>query len=147
MSCSFPRTVFLRSISEIKRAVSGRHSHDSTTKQNFKNKFKYLISSRIILDLNDFWSEEIKRHDTYFIKITYCNKCFLDFVNPASPSWSDEFHATCDNANKGGLGGGGGTMICLQVVPFLHFCDHDFLAAVFSVIPCRRRNKKHKCDK
>ena len=34
-----PRTVFLRSISEIERAVSGRHSLDSTTKQNFKNNF------------------------------------------------------------------------------------------------------------
>ena len=28
---------------------------------------------------------------------TNCNKqCFLDFVNPALPSWSDEFRATCD---------------------------------------------------
>ena len=39
MTHSFPRTVFLMSISEIKRALNGRHSHDSTTKQNFTNKF------------------------------------------------------------------------------------------------------------
>ena len=30
-----------------------------------------------------------------------CNKqCFLYLVNPASPSWSDEFCATCDHAIK-----------------------------------------------
>ena len=64
--------------------------------------FGYLISRRIILDLNDLWSEEIKSYYTYFVKLinTNCNKqCFVDFVNPASPSWSDEFRATCDHAN------------------------------------------------
>ena len=45
-TCSFPRTVFLRSISEIKRAVSGRHSLDSTTKQNFKNKFIWVFNQQ-----------------------------------------------------------------------------------------------------
>ena len=38
--------------------------------------FGYLISSKIILDLNDLWWEEIKRYDTYFIKLINinCNK-------------------------------------------------------------------------
>ena len=66
---SFPRTVFLRSISEIKRAVSGCFSLDTSL-------FGYLINSRIILDLNDLWSEETKRYDTYLIKLINmnCNK-------------------------------------------------------------------------
>ena len=78
-SRSFPRTVFLRSISEIKNAMS---SH--LAKILKVSLFGYLISRRIILDLNDLWSEEIKRYDTYFIKFinTNCSKqCLLDFVN------------------------------------------------------------------
>ena len=60
------------------------------------------MNSSIIPDFNDLWSEKIKRYDTYLLKSSNmnCNKlCFLDFVKPASPSWSDEFCATSDYAS------------------------------------------------
>ena len=88
---------FLRSSMPWEVAIALTWPPNKTLKVSL---FGYLISSRIILDLNDLLSEELKRYDTYFIKLIDMNcKCLLDFVNPALPFWSDEFGITCDHTN------------------------------------------------
>ena len=88
---------FLRSSVPWAAAIALTRPPNKTLKVSL---FGYLISSRIILDLNNLLSEELKRYDAYFIKLIDMNcKCLLDFVNPALPSWSDEFGITCDHTN------------------------------------------------
>ena len=73
----------------------------------------YLISSRIILDLNDSWPEKMKRFCTCLIEFINmnCNKCFLDFVKPALLPWSYDSVQLPTTIHRHGLTLSSGTML------------------------------------